>query len=272
MPARSSASAAGRPPMPLVGQVDEQQVVVGAAGDEVEAALEQRLGERGRVGHDGARVVGELRLRRLVQRDRDRGDGVVVRAALQAREDGPVDRLRVLRPGTSASPRAARAASCAWSSRRRRRGRPATGARRRRSARRCARRRRPAPRRPRARSARTPRSRSVRGIAVPPHQISFGRSRSASSRTSSRSTVPGVAPDAVAHGPEPLARSPTRPSRASGARRPPATCPAPCRRAPGTRRRPRGWRASPRAAGRWRARRRTAPRARSRRQRARRRR
>ena len=45
-------------------EVGEDEVVVGAAGDEVEAALEQRLGERARVGDDLARVVAEGRLDR----------------------------------------------------------------------------------------------------------------------------------------------------------------------------------------------------------------
>ena len=132
----------GPPADALAGEVDEQQVVVGAAGDEVEPALDQRGGKRRRVGDDRAGVVGELRLRGLVQRDRDRGGGVVVRAALQAREDRAVDRGGVLARRTAASRRAGRAASCASWWRRRRRGRPARGARRRRSGRRCGRRRR----------------------------------------------------------------------------------------------------------------------------------
>ena len=78
----------------LRAQVDEHQVGVGAAGDDVEAALHQRLGERLRVPDDLRRVVGELRAQRLAEGDRLGGDHVHQRAALQAGEDRRVDLLR----------------------------------------------------------------------------------------------------------------------------------------------------------------------------------
>ena len=71
-------------------------MVVRAAGDQVEAVLGQRGRQRLGVGDDLVGVVAEGRLRRLVQRDRDAGGGVVVRTTLQAGEDRLVDRGRVL--------------------------------------------------------------------------------------------------------------------------------------------------------------------------------
>ena len=64
MPARSSALAAGLPPMPLPVRSMQDQVVVGAAGDQVEAALDQRGGERLGVRDDLVGVRLELRLGR----------------------------------------------------------------------------------------------------------------------------------------------------------------------------------------------------------------
>ena len=87
------------PVTPLGGEVDEDQVVVGAAGDQVGAAVHQRLGERPGVGDDGVGVVAERGCGGLVQRDRDGGRGVVVRAALEAGEDRLVDGLGVLGAG-----------------------------------------------------------------------------------------------------------------------------------------------------------------------------
>jgi hypothetical protein len=112
IPARSSALAAGLPSIALVGQVDQDEVVVGAAGDEVEAVLGQRRRQRLGVGHDLVRVVRERRLRRLVQGDRDAGRGVVVRAALQAGEHGLVDGGRVLAVVMSIAPRGPRRVLC----------------------------------------------------------------------------------------------------------------------------------------------------------------
>ena len=174
----------------LGGEVDEDQVVVGAAGDQVEAARQQPVGERPGVGDDRVGVVAERRLRRLVQGDRDGGRGVVVRPALEARGRPPCRSPWRAPRGTSASRRAARAASCAWSWRSRRRAATGDG---------CA----PPAIRPamcamsatrtapdsRAISAKAAKS-IVRGSAVPPQKISFGRSASASSRTWSKSMRP----------------------------------------------------------------------------------
>ena len=66
----------------LVCQVDEDEVVIGAAGDEVEPVAGEFVSECSRVRYDGVGVVPEPRLARLVQRDGDRRSGVVVRAAL----------------------------------------------------------------------------------------------------------------------------------------------------------------------------------------------
>jgi hypothetical protein len=74
-------------------------MVVGAAGDQVEAPLREGLGQRPGIRDDGMGVCAEGRRRRLAQRDRDRRRGVVVRAALQAREHGLVQGGGVLRVG-----------------------------------------------------------------------------------------------------------------------------------------------------------------------------
>ena len=78
-------------------QVDDHQVVVGAARDEAEPLPHQRLGERRRVRHDLVRVLLERRVRRLAERDGLAGDHVLERAALPSREHGLVDRRAVLR-------------------------------------------------------------------------------------------------------------------------------------------------------------------------------
>ena len=62
MPARSSASSATLPVRPLREDVDQHQVVVGAAGDHAEAAGDQSLGQRPRVGDDLPLVVRERRV------------------------------------------------------------------------------------------------------------------------------------------------------------------------------------------------------------------
>ena len=74
-------------------------MVVGAAGDQVVAALGQRRGQRPGGGHHRCGVVPERRLRRLLQRHRDARRGVVVRPTLQAGEHRLVQRGRVLRGG-----------------------------------------------------------------------------------------------------------------------------------------------------------------------------
>ena len=80
-----------RPP-----QVDEQDVRVGAAREDVETALLQRLRERVRVRANLRLVLAEGLRGRDPEARRLRGDDVVERPALHAGEDRAVDRLRVL--------------------------------------------------------------------------------------------------------------------------------------------------------------------------------
>ena len=63
----------------------------------------ERLGERRRVGHDLAGVLGERRVHRLAERDRLAGDHVLERSALPAGEHRLVDRLGVLGRGQDAA-------------------------------------------------------------------------------------------------------------------------------------------------------------------------
>mmetsp|Transcript_24738 Transcript_24738/g.80923 ORF Transcript_24738/g.80923 Transcript_24738/m.80923 type:complete len:488 (+) Transcript_24738:17-1480(+) len=72
-------------------EVDEQQVVVRAARDERVAAFAHRVGEPSRVAEHLLLVLDELWRGRLLERGGEGGDGVVVRPALVAREDGLVD-------------------------------------------------------------------------------------------------------------------------------------------------------------------------------------
>ena len=74
-------------------QVDQDQVVVGAARDQAEALAGQGRGQGGGVGHHGGGVLAELRPGRLGEGHRLGRDDVLERAALQAREDGAVDLL-----------------------------------------------------------------------------------------------------------------------------------------------------------------------------------
>ena len=78
----------------LVGQVNQHQVVVRAAGNQLHAAGRQ-LGLQGLgVLDDLAGVLAlELRLQRLAEADGLGGDDVLQRAALRAGEDGGVDAL-----------------------------------------------------------------------------------------------------------------------------------------------------------------------------------
>ena len=73
----------------FVRQIDEHQMVVGAARDQRESARHQFRRQRLGVAHDRCRVVFERGRRRLLERDADRGGGVVMRPALQARERPP---------------------------------------------------------------------------------------------------------------------------------------------------------------------------------------
>ena len=72
-------------------QVDQQQVVVGAAGHEAEAVATQALGQGRGVGHHRPGVVGERRVGGLGEGDRLGRDDVVEGPALEAGEDGLVD-------------------------------------------------------------------------------------------------------------------------------------------------------------------------------------
>ncbi len=95
MPARSSARRAFLPDSSASkrAQVDQHQVVVGAARHQPQAVRREPLGERGRVAHDLRRVVGERRGGCLGERHGLGGDDVIERPALEAREHGLVDDL-----------------------------------------------------------------------------------------------------------------------------------------------------------------------------------
>ena len=75
----------------LVTQVDEHQMVVGAAGHQLDAAFLQSCGQSLGVLHDLAGILLELRLQRLAEADGLGGDDVLQRAALGAGEDGGID-------------------------------------------------------------------------------------------------------------------------------------------------------------------------------------
>ena len=77
----------------LVPQVEEHQVVVGAAGHQLDAAGLQFSGHGLCVFHDLAGVVLELGLECLAKADGLGRDDVLQRAALRAGEDGGVDAL-----------------------------------------------------------------------------------------------------------------------------------------------------------------------------------
>lgn len=80
----------------FAGQVDEDQVVVGAAGDEAEAFLHHLLGKVLAVADDVLLVDFELGLEGLGEGDGFRGDDVHEGAALHAGEDGGVEFFGVL--------------------------------------------------------------------------------------------------------------------------------------------------------------------------------
>lgn len=98
-----------------LSQVDEHQVVVRAAADQIEALLLQCLREHARVGDDALLVRLELRFECLAEADCLCGDNVLERTALCAGEDGLVKLLcqfLIVRQDDAAA--ADRAASCAW--------------------------------------------------------------------------------------------------------------------------------------------------------------
>ena len=120
-------------------QIDQHQMVVGAAGDDVEAvgaqAFRQRLGVLDHV----LGVDLEVRTQRFGERHRLGRDHMHQRAALQAREDRRVHLLGDRpRRCTGSCRRADRAAICAWSWWRHARAATATDARHRRRGRRNA--------------------------------------------------------------------------------------------------------------------------------------
>ena len=96
-------------------QVELQQMRVGPSGEHVEPARDQLVRERVGVGADLALVVAEGLAGRDVEAGRLRGDHVLERTALHAREDRAVDRLRVLLAAEHEARRAGRRASCASS-------------------------------------------------------------------------------------------------------------------------------------------------------------
>ena len=98
-----------------LSQVDEHQVVVRAAADQIEALLLECVREHARVGDDALLVRLELRLERLAEADRLCGDDMLERAALCAGEDGLVKLLcqfLIVRQDNAAARTGA--ASCAW--------------------------------------------------------------------------------------------------------------------------------------------------------------
>ena len=76
-----------------LAQVHQHQVVVGAAGDQVEAGVGEGLGQGGGILDDLLLVGLEFRLEGFAQGHRLGGDDVEERAALGAGEDGGIDLL-----------------------------------------------------------------------------------------------------------------------------------------------------------------------------------
>src|SRR5581483_6462493 len=76
---------------PERAQVDQHQMVVGAAGDDSEPLAGQGGGQRPGIADDAGGVVGEARLGRLVEADGLGRDHVHQRPALHPGEDGLVD-------------------------------------------------------------------------------------------------------------------------------------------------------------------------------------
>ena len=80
----------------LPAQISEHQVIVGASADKLEIAG-NKLRRKCFAVDDGLNgVLFEIFALRLVQGDGERGNGVVVRASLQAWEDCPVDLVTVI--------------------------------------------------------------------------------------------------------------------------------------------------------------------------------
>ena len=77
----------------LVGQVDQQQMVIGAARNQLDAARGQFSLQSFAVFNDFTRIITEFRLQCLAKADGLAGNDVFQRAALCAREDGRIDAL-----------------------------------------------------------------------------------------------------------------------------------------------------------------------------------
>ena len=84
--------------MCLRPQVDQEQVRVGAAGDDAQAAILEHGGQHARVLEHLLLVDLEFARQRFLERHRLGGDDVHQRPALDAREDRGIDQLRVLGP------------------------------------------------------------------------------------------------------------------------------------------------------------------------------
>lgn len=94
-------------------EVDQENVVVRAAGNDAEAEHRETRGNRLGIVHDLSRVVAEFRLKRLVEADRLGGDDVHERAALDTWEHLSVDFLgKFLAAQDEASTRSAQAFVC----------------------------------------------------------------------------------------------------------------------------------------------------------------
>ena len=91
--ARTSAFSDTLPFRPFGPQVDQHQMVVGAAGDDIEAVAAQRFRQRLGVFDHVLRIDLEVRPQRLGEGDGLGGDHMHQRTALQAREDRRIQLL-----------------------------------------------------------------------------------------------------------------------------------------------------------------------------------
>ena len=115
MPARSRLCFGRLAGQSLRPQIDQDEVGVGAAGDQVQAGLDHRRGERLGVVDHLAGVGLEVGAQRLAERDRLGGDDVHQRTALDAGEHRGVDPLpERLVVGQDQAAARARAGSCGW--------------------------------------------------------------------------------------------------------------------------------------------------------------
>jgi hypothetical protein len=94
MPARSSVFLRFFAVKILRPQIDEHEVIVGAAGDDAVTVFGDPGGECFGVNHHLALIIAELRLERFMETDRFGGDDVHKRPALNPRENHRVDCFR----------------------------------------------------------------------------------------------------------------------------------------------------------------------------------